>query len=361
VPKETSNQPDVPAITGENTAGGNGVVGLGRRGVVGESRDYPGVKDDAGPKQGVFGKASAQNAVGVQGESALYHGVWGVSHDVHNGGVLGSNDSQGGLGVIGIAEHGDGIGVSGHSPNIGVRGKGHQGVVGESDDYQGVYGLSHANAGVVGEAAGGGRFGVYAVTDNDADAALVAVHKNRRLAGQFFGSVHVDNDLDVEGSIHVRGSAFHVRGDVHVSGDVFLTGGDVAEQFEVRHLEADDLQPGSVVVLDDLGRITTSDQPYDCRVAGIVSGAGDRVPAIVLDRVASTNARMPVAVMGKAWCLVDATEASIRVGDMLTTSARRGYARRASDKLASIGATLGKALTPLSCGIGQVLVLVSLG
>jgi hypothetical protein len=40
---ETSNDPAVPAIAGENTAGGDGVVGRGRRGVVGESPEYQGM------------------------------------------------------------------------------------------------------------------------------------------------------------------------------------------------------------------------------------------------------------------------------------------------------------------------------
>jgi hypothetical protein len=52
---ERSNN-TIPAIVGENTDGGDGVVGKGRRGVVGESPTF----------QGVFGK-SQENA-GLVGE-----------------------------------------------------------------------------------------------------------------------------------------------------------------------------------------------------------------------------------------------------------------------------------------------------
>lgn len=312
-----------PAVSGTNTAGGDGVVGRGRRGVVGESPDF----------QGVYGK-SGDNA-GVVGEADRFHAVFGVSHSTNNGGLFGVNDSQGGFGAIGVAQHGDGIGVSGESPNIGVRGTGRQGVVGISPTFQGVYGLSNANAGVVGEAINGGLFGVYAITDNPEHSALIAINSKGKQAGHFVGDVLVD-------------------------GDLILGGADVAEQFDVLAAEADAVQPGSVVVLDEQGRIRTSDKPYDDRVAGIVSGAGDRVPALVLDRANPAEAGRPVAVTGKAWCLVDATDDPIRVGDLLTTSTRQGHARRATDKLASIGAVIGKALTALPSGTGQVLVLVGL-
>lgn len=150
-----------------------------------------------------------------------------------------------------------------------------------------------------------------------------------------------------------------------VTGDVELAGADVAEQFDVSS-RGSEVLPGSVVVLDDDGSLTTSVTPYDSRVAGIVSGAGDRAPALVLDRPAIDAAagpalRSPVAVVGKAWCWSDATEEPIKVGDLLTTSGTEGHAMRASDRLAALGAVIGKALSPLNAGTGHVLVLVGLG
>lgn len=86
----------------------------------------------------------------------------------------------------------------------------------------------------------------------------------------------------------------------------------------------------------------------------------DRRPAVVLDR-ADRGPRRPVAVVGKAWCLADAEEAPIEVGDLLTTSGSPGRAMAAREPAAAFGAIIGKALTPLAAGRGTVLVLVGLG
>lgn len=97
---ETSNLPNQAAILGQNTANGDGIVGEGRRGVVGSSSDF----------QGVYGLS--QTNAGVVGEAAQFHGVYGVSHAVHNGGVYGTNDA-GGFGIIGVCPNG--VGVQGDS------------------------------------------------------------------------------------------------------------------------------------------------------------------------------------------------------------------------------------------------------
>jgi hypothetical protein len=85
-----------------------------------------------------------------------------------------------------------------------------------------------------------------------------------------------------------------------VTGDIKLTGADVAEQFDV----ATDVPAGSVVCLDDSAPIDVCRKAYDKRVAGIVSGLGDRQPAVILDRT-DRGLRRPVAVVGKAWCLAN--------------------------------------------------------
>lgn len=65
-------------VVGKDNGGGDGVVGEGRRGVVGRSPDY----------QGVYGW-SHSNA-GVVGESDLQHGVYGVSRAPGFAGVFGT-------------------------------------------------------------------------------------------------------------------------------------------------------------------------------------------------------------------------------------------------------------------------------
>ncbi len=171
------------------------------------------------------------------------------------------------------------------------------------------------------------------------------------------GIAHHSSGVGIVGRNIRGGNAGFFQGHVTVTGDLILSGADVAEEFAVSS-EAGELEPGTVVVLDEQGRVCKTSRTYDSRVIGIVSGACDRKPALVLDR--QDGNRLPLAVTGKSWCFADATLEPIRVGDLLTTSSFAGYSMRASDPISSFGAVIGKALTPLPSGIGKVLVLVGL-
>ena len=252
-------------VSGTNNNGGDGVIGTGRRGVVGISETF----------QGVFGN-SRDNA-GVVGESALFHAVFGVSHSSNKSGVFGVNN-EGGWGVIG--QSASNTGVSGESETgVGVHGKG------------------------------------------------------GRLAGFF-------------------------EGDVEVTGDIRLTNADCAEDFDVSG--ANKVEPGTVMVLGNEGVLFQSQQAYDKRVAGVISGAGDYKPGIVLDKRQSSGNRQPVALMGKVFCKVDAQFGAIEVGDLLTTSSTPGHAMKTSDPFKAFGAVIGKALRPLTEGQGLIPILVAL-
>jgi hypothetical protein len=61
-----------------------------------------------------------------------------------------------------------------------------------------------------------------------------------------------------------------------------------------------------------------------------------------------------------AHCKVDADIASIKVGDLLTTSPTRGHAQKALDPAKAVGAIIGKALGSLKEGKGKIPVLVML-
>lgn len=162
-----------------------------------------------------------------------------------------------------------------------------------------------------------------------------------------FPSSATNNTSLGEESIHLNGDA----------GDILLRNADCAEEFdigEVAHVEA-----GSVVVLGDGGHLCAGREPYDRRVVGVVSGAEGFRPGIVLDRQNRPN-RVPVALMGKAYCKVDADFAPIGMGDPLTTSRTPGHAMRAGDPTKSFGAVLGKALGSLVAGRGVIPVLVTL-
>jgi hypothetical protein len=140
------------------------------------------------------------------------------------------------------------------------------------------------------------------------------------------------------------------------SGDVLLMNADCAEEFDV----AESVEPGTVMVLTDDGALAMSGSAYDTRVAGIVSGAGSYKPALLLDRRETGRTRLPIALMGKVFCRVDASLGVVRVGDLLTTADRPGHAMRIADPSRAFGAVIGKALAPLAAGIGLIPVLVSL-
>jgi hypothetical protein len=143
-----------------------------------------------------------------------------------------------------------------------------------------------------------------------------------------------------------------------VTGDVILQNADCAEDFDI--LGPDEVEPGTVMVLCDDGAVRVSDSQYDRRVAGVVSGAGEYKPAIILDRRIATPNRVALALFGKVFCKVDARFGAIDVGDLLTTSPTRAHAMRATDHVQAFGAVLGKALRPWKTGRGVIPILVTL-
>ena len=141
-------------------------------------------------------------------------------------------------------------------------------------------------------------------------------------------------------------------------GDIFLQNADCAEDFDLS--EAAKAEPGTVVVIDEEGRLRPSMQPYDRKVAGVISGAGNCRPGLVLDKKDSGFERRPVSLVGKVYCKVDAQYAPIEVGDLLTTSATSGHAMKALDPSRAFGAVIGKALRALDRGSNLIPILIAL-
>lgn len=238
-------------------------------------------------------------------------------------------------------------GVKGNSDSsfaavVGVNSskEGGEGVVGSSASGPGVEGRGEPN-GVVGKAGHNGS-GVYGVNP-----------RGIGIAG--------DGDIGVLGRGRIGGSFVGwvvVKGDMQVSGDIWLTNADCAEDFAVT--DAEKAAPGTVMVIEREGVLQRSSRPYDRKVAGVVSGAGDFRPGIVLGRPKRRDDRMPIALVGRVNCLVDADYAPIDIGDPLTTSATPGHAMRAVEPDRGFGAVLGKALRPLRSGRDLIPVLVAL-
>ncbi len=149
-----------------------------------------------------------------------------------------------------------------------------------------------------------------------------------------------------------------VTGDVEVGGDIRLTNADCAEDFNIGTELL--VEPGTVMVLGEDGALFPSQHAYDKRVAGVVSGAGDFKPGIVLDKQISENNRQPIALLGKVFCKVDAGHGTIEIGDLLTTSPNPGHAMKADNHFKAFGTVIGKALRPLSEGQGLIPILIAL-
>jgi hypothetical protein len=171
--------------------------------------------------------------------------------------------------------------------------------------------------------------------------------------------------LNHEGGAVSIGGATTVKGNVTVrsaSTNAVLVelgeGLDYAEGFNTKDKSA--TPAGSVMVIDAShpGQLALSTEAYDKRVAGIVAGAKGLGSAV---RLGAGQFDVDVALAGRVYCYVDATETAVEPGDLLTTSATPGHAMKATDTQRATGAVLGKAMEPLKKGEkGQILVLVTL-
>lgn len=161
---------------------------------------------------------------------------------------------------------------------------------------------------------------------------------------------------------------FDVAGVARVNTLEIDAGADVAESYDVAPAltarGATPPTPGVVVSIDPraVGKLVVSSTAYDTRVAGVISGAGDVQPGLVLAQPGTVaDGDHPVASMGRVWCLVDAdANGPVAAGDLLTSSATPGHAMKASNRELAPGATIGKAMSSLERGRGLVLVLISL-
>lgn len=208
-------------------------------------------------------------------------------------------------------------------------------------------------------AGGGGHDGDLVLRDGSGNSRI---HLDAGQGNGWFGGNGADGDLvlfpssanninDVgQASIHLNGEA----------GDIILKNADCAEDFDVEATCMTSAKPGTVMVIDEAGKLRPCGREYDKRVAGVVSGGGKYRPGIVLDKQHGAGNRLPLALVGKVYCKVDARYGSVGVGDLLTTSATIGHAMKAEEPEKAFGAVIGKALEPLEKGCGVVPVLVAL-
>jgi len=340
-----ANNTDDPGATGSGVIGlsgkGDGVLGITRssakNGIIGTNESTDAVPANIPGGNGIFGFSKNSNAAGI-------HGI--------NGGS--------GKGVFGFSKDGDGVlGSSGSNMKNGIVGTNDN----TSDPPQGVVG-GHGVFGFSKNPKAGGVYG-----HNDGSGPGIEAFSRNGPAGRFLG------DIEYMGKLKPTGGVTRFMGDIECPGDIKLVGPgmDCAEDFDIS-IQGHMIEPGTVMVLNQEGSLKPSCQPYDKKVAGVISGAGGLRPGIVLgkqlqnqesssvsfDENNRTIKRMPVALMGKVYCKADATAAPIEVGDLLTTSSIEGHAMKATDTTKAFGTVIGKALGPLKEGKGMIPVLVAL-
>ena len=291
---------------------------------------------------------------GVYGSSLTGTGVYGIATGTSgiNYGVRGETDSSSGYAgyFTGGQNYFEGnVGIGTTNPRTELEIKGTTGLRVTTGEHPNVFGeFRHAYSGglQINANAGGGWADISLQTDN---TTRVFIESGGNVG---IGTTIPSRKLTVRGNLLLEsestGAAVMELGE----------GLDYAEGFNVTDKNA--VKPGTVLVIDPeySGKLTVSDKAYDNRVAGIAAGSKGLGSGV---RLGVGQFDCDVALAGRVYCNVDATEAGVEPGDLLTTSATPGYAMKAVEYMRAQGATLGKAMERLGKGQkGQILVLVTL-
>jgi len=249
--------------------------------------------------------------------------------------------------INGIYSHNIGEGTAGISADNTTG----MGVIGSSQSGFGVFGSSGNSDGVHGSSALG--VGVFGINDSgNAGVAGVSTSTGPGLVARS-GS---GNLVEGYGSIGGSSRAFHID-----HNGTYFAGSDFAEALHASGKKTA-YERGDVLVLSTtaLGTVEKSAEAYDGRVAGVYS---TRPGVVGADKDGATRVDaddLPVAIVGIVPTKVSTENGTIRIGDLLTTSATPGHAMRCDDRLKCLGAVLGKAMEPLSDSTGMIKVLVNL-
>jgi len=344
---------------------------------------------------GICASAYGEQCVGIFGQAGNYDSNYG------SGGVF-VGKAKNGVGIQGIASNSD---DNNYDPNYGgcfvANGRRGHGIYAkvdypgsglkyagyfecDSDTGYGVYAKvngDYTNWAVRGEGTGFGSGGGWFSTTSEGHVAVYGYAtsttgtSNYNKGGQFKADgnngygVHAvapgTHGTGIYASGGPSGYAAIFGGNVKItsqsSGATIMELGeglDYAEGFDVSDPQS--ISPGTVLIIDpdNPGKLSISCTPYDTKVAGIVAGANDMGSGV---RLGADQFDCDVALAGRVYCNVDATDQGIEPGDMLTTSDKPGYAMKSTDNTLANGAILGKAMESLEKGRkGQILVLVTL-
>ena len=187
--------------------------------------------------------------------------------------------------------------------------------------------------------------------------------------GQFAERMRIDTNGNVGIGTTAPAYMLDVNGATRIAGNLTvggtLTGGNIAAKYRdiAEWVEAaSDIEDGTVVILNPevSDQVMPSARSYDTTVAGVVSAQ----PGLVLGEESGT--REKIATTGRVRVKVDATVAPIKIGDLLVTSDKPGFAMKSQPVDISgmtfhrPGTIIGKALEPFASGTGEILVLLSM-
>ncbi len=329
-----------------NTATNDGVVigSAGQDGVHINSSGNDGVEIESAGNHGL--RVAEAGATGVSIGNAGTHGVF-VQSANNGSGVFVSSATFDGIFVDSAGNRGGTF----RGENAGIYAR--SGSDGNPDIILG--GNSNTNDGDNGRIVSPPNYpdSDFYITSNDA----VVVELNADGAGD------ADNDFEIRNADD--NVIFRVDEGGRTTVEVLeITGGsDLAELFEVNAAANQAPEAGMVACLDAErpGQLVICHHANDTKVVGVISGAGGVAPGMIMGQDGSiADGDYPVAITGRVYVWVDASEQPVQVGDMLTTSETAGHAEKVVDHGAAQGAILGKAMTGLDSGSGLVLVLVTL-
>jgi hypothetical protein len=236
-----------------------------------------------------------------------------------------------------------------------------------SGNYAGYFKAEGSSSGVFGVAldSGSGGYGGVFHSYSSHGAGVLGLAANSSVETNYGGyfDARGDRGVGVYATGGENGYAAVFNGTTRTMTLEIFGGADVSEYLPLRC--TGDAMPvaGSIVSIDpeDPGYLMVSSHALDKKVVGVISGAGNLDPGMVLGAFDGLgNGELPVALSGRVYCLAEATRVQINPGDFLTTSAIPGYAMKVTDFESAQGAIIGKAMSSLKSGKGLVLVLVSL-
>jgi hypothetical protein len=160
------------------------------------------------------------------------------------------------------------------------------------------------------------RIGGISVLGEPVTQSELAIFSNLSLNSDSHNAAISIRSTDADASIRAGGNLGHVSGvDGRIlvldkfgkatiqlegaTGDIVLSNADCAEDFDLA--AAVQATAGTVMVLDAEGMLLPCSEAYDPKVAGVISGAGEHKPGIVLDRRESSGNRVSVALLGKVF------------------------------------------------------------